>query len=180
MMQKVSLFDGVFSPLLTTEAGKRLGWVCLILMGLLTVITFVSTPFYWYKDVQLANGPTGISPPTIERAEGDVLSKKLPDWHLFGLGAEQQTSIMPITSLQLHLVGVIKAAQDSQSQVIISEANQPGKMYQVGDRLGSGVKIYAITNDGVILQNGERLEKLPLQRSALMFQGMPKKLLPEE
>ena len=88
-----------------------------------------------------------------------------------------QSAILPVTSLQIRLIGVIKSTPDTFSRVIISESNQPGKIYSVGDSLpSSGVKIYAITAEGVILDNSGRLEKLPLQRTPLMFQGMPKSL----
>jgi len=180
MTQQATFFEDIFSPLLANEWGRRVGWAMMIVMGLLSLFTLVSMPFYWYSDVQLTHARPSVLTSQSTFDQVAILSKKIPDRHLFGMGAGQQTSTMPITSLQLRLVGVIKATPESESRVIISESNQPGKAYQVGDELSSGVKVYAITPDGVILRNGERLEKLPLQRSALIFQGMPKKLLPEE
>lgn len=178
MVLSTILFEELVAPLLITEWGKRLGLVILLAMGLLTLIALVSIPYHWYKDITLTQTQAmGLTNHNLSDQLA-VLSKRIPEWHLFGIGPQsQQTDTIPITSLQLKLVGVIKAIPEKMSRVIISESNQPGKVYRVGDRLTSGVKIYSITNDGVILQNGLRLEKLPLQRPNLIFQGMPKQLL---
>ena len=98
---------------------------------------------------------------------------------MFGNAAKTDTSILPITSLQLRLIGIVHAVPENKSSVMISEANQIGKVYLVGDTLPVGVKVDAITEDGVILENAGRLEKLPLQRMPISFQRMPDKLLRE-
>jgi type II secretory pathway component PulC len=172
------LFEELFAPLLTTEWGKRVGWAMLVIMGLLAFLTLISTPYYWYSDLKLARTHVTSSSDYSTSEQLAMLSKQIPQWHLFGIGPDDaQTDTIPITSLQLKLVGVIKALPENMSRVIISESGQPGKVYQVGDKITAGVKIYLIMEDGVILQNGARQEKLPLQRSTLIFQGMPKQLL---
>ncbi|EKD54036.1 MAG: hypothetical protein ACD_60C00128G0012 [uncultured bacterium] len=171
------MLDELLSPLFTMHGSRRLGLSLLGIMLLVLIITFSMTLVSWWSDARL----TKVS---VKQNKNDLQSDQkltslvaqIPEWHLYGV-AEQ---VVPITSLQIRLVGVIKASSDSLSRVIISELNQPGKLYQVGDILpSSGVKIYAITQDGVILENGGRLEKLPLQRTPLQFQGMPKSLLGE-
>jgi hypothetical protein len=55
------------------------------------------------------------------------------------------------------------------SKAYISISGQPGKIYQIGDNLPYGVKVYDITPDTVILENDGHLEKLPLPREKLLF-----------
>ncbi|EKD73605.1 MAG: hypothetical protein ACD_45C00253G0003 [uncultured bacterium] len=173
------MMDELLSPLLTTIWGRRAGLCALIGMSFLLFITLLMTVFSWWSDSRLAQL-------AVKQNKNDVglshqlatLIADIPNWHLLGFSAE--ADFLPITSLQIRLVGVIKATPDHLSRVMISELNQPGKLYQVGDTLpSSGVKIYAITQDGVILENSGRLEKLSLQRTPLQFQGMPKSLLGE-
>ena len=150
----------------------------MICMGLLLLWLLFTTLANWRHDFVL------IHPQKIESKNvlvGDELNKlieNIPSDHIFGQSGTG--AHLPVTSLQIRLVGVIKAVPESFSRVIISEGGKPGKVYKVGDRLSSGVIINAITSDGVILDNGGRLEKLPLQRPPLLFQGKPKPLLQEE
>ena len=170
------MVDEVLSPLFTTAWGRRAGLGLFVLMCLLILFTAFQSLMTLYGDVRLV-GSSAKS--TVSSLATDQLAKRIasiPQWHLFGqYGA--QSAILPVTSLQIHLVGVIKATPEKFSRVIISESNQPGKVYQVGDLLSAtGVRIYAISPEGVVLDNSGRLEKLPLQRTPLVFQGMPKSL----
>lgn len=173
------MFDELLSPLLTTVWGRRAGLSLLVIMLILVLVTVIQTVVTWHSDDRLAHSYA--KPKGHFLQENDQLSKliiQLPEWHLFGkYGVVEQSAILPVTSLQIRLVGVIKSTPEKYSRVIISESNQPGKVYSVGDTLpSSGVKIYAITEEGVVLNNSGRLEKLPLQRTPLQFQGMPKSL----
>ncbi len=89
--------------------------------------------------------------------------------HLFGMSA---TGDMPITNLELRVTGIAREA-DAQSENVsrayISIAGGVSKIYQVGDSLPDGVKIYDITSDTVILENSGKLEKLPMPRQKLQF-----------
>ena len=173
------MVDELLSPLLTTEWGRRTGLGVSIGMGILAIILFVHTLFTLYSDIRLAQShtqPSGNSLQTNNQLAS--LITQLPEWHLFGkYGVVEQSAILPVTSLQIRLIGVIKSTPEKFSRVIISEENQPGKIYSTGDTLPStGVRIYAITQEGVVLDNSGRLEKLPLPRPPLIFQGMPKPL----
>ena len=55
------------------------------------------------------------------------------------------------------------------SKAYISIDGQPSKIYQVGESLPSGVKVYDITPNEVVLENDGNLEKLPLPREQLKF-----------
>lgn len=173
------MVDDLLSPLLTTPWGRRAGWGVLIVMSALTLITLIQMAVTWRGDIRLIHST--ISKRDISSQTNNPLASliaHLPEWHLFGkYGVVEQSAILPVTRLQIQLVGVIKSIPEQFSRVIISESNQPGKIYKVGDKLpSSGVKIYAITVEGVVLDNSGRLEKLPLQRTPLLFQKMPKPL----
>lgn len=169
-------------PFLTSPWGRRFCWGTFIALCLLFVMTLVKTPLTWYADSKLGKAEqVKVVDLPIQAVQSADLIQQIPDWHLFG-NAEKpaDTSILPITSLQLRLIGLVQAMPETQSSVIISEAGQPGKVYLLGDVLPMGVKVDAIHEDGVILENAGRLEKLPLQRQSLSFQGMPKPLLRED
>ncbi len=176
------MVEEILSPLFTTEWGRRAGLGVVIIAGFLLFITIIQSLFTWHADFILSRSAT-VSSAANKHNENDVgqLIAHIPDRHLFGRqGIVEKGDVLPITSLQLHLMGVIKAVPETLSRVIISEHGQPGKVYQIGDTLPSGVTIEAITKDGVILENGGRLEKLPLPRLPLNFQGMPKSLISKD
>lgn len=175
------MFNQLIEPLMTTEWGRRAGWSAMIGGSLLLVYLFTSTLSTWYGDLRMTSNQKHVTKNISAVDEVTKLIATLPDQHLFGKqGVIEQNAYLPVTSLQLRLVGVIKTESEKFSRVIISEAGQLAKVYQVGDSLSSGVRINAITQDGVILENSGHLEKLPLQRPKLSFNGMPKSLLPQE
>lgn len=172
--------DEIIAPLLTTEWGRKTGWGAMLALLLFTVVLLYLMVTTWRRDIQLIHKEASPTHFAMASNEDANLVEELPDQHIFGNAGLAQGAILPITSLQLSLVGVIKTEPEKFSRVIISERGKPAKVYQIGDVLTSGVKVYSITREGVVLENGGRLEKLPLQRSPLLFQGMPKPLLQDE
>ena len=142
----------------------------LIALALLVSATMIFIATQWYDDWKLAHQP----PPTTSQPTADAnarLIKQIPDLHLFGQDITA-TGNMPITNLQLRVTGIVReenASKEKVSKAYISISGGPGKIYQVGDSLPDGVRIYEITPDTVILENGGRLEKLPLPREHLEF-----------
>ncbi len=172
------MLEEIIAPLLSTEWGRRSGLAAIAVFSLFLVVTLIEIPFTWHSDYKSTQAPvTKAAQPVADQTI--ALIKQLPDQHLFGESAIK-TANLPITSLQLHLIGVVEANPESASSVIISAAGQPGKVYRTGDNLASDVRIKTITRDGVILENDGHMEKLPLSRPPLTFQGMPKSMLPGE
>lgn len=175
------MFDEIIAPLFTTEWGRRASWGAMICLALALLWGVLATFSTWYSDFRLIHGASREVKSSLATDEMKKLVTQIPDQHIFGqAGVLARGATLPITSLQLRLVGVVKAVPEKFSRVIISEGGKPGKVYQVGDSLSSGVRIYAIAPDGVVLENGGRFEKLPLQRAPLLFQGMPKSLYNNE
>jgi general secretion pathway protein C len=175
------MVEELLSPLFSNPWGRRAGLFVMVLMALLTLATLIDMAFEWRSDIKLTQSVANPNEVKIDHAS--QLQKQIaqiPEWHLFGKYGVAESAMLPVTSLQIRLLGVIKSSPEKLSRVIISESGQPGKIYEVGDTLPStGVKVYSITVDGVVLDNSGRLEKLPLQRMQLQFQGMPKSLLGE-
>jgi general secretion pathway protein C len=172
------MLDEVVAPLLTTEWGRRASFGVMLVAACLVIYTFICAIVIWHSDFVLTHNQN------LKMANENVsddtakLIAQVPQLHIFGnFGTLEKDTFLPITSLQLRLVGVSKAIPEKFSRVIISEKGQPGKVYQIGDSLPSGVIIHELVQDGVILENSGRLEKLPLQRTQLQFHGMPKSLL---
>jgi type II secretory pathway component PulC len=95
----------------------------------------------------------------------------VPNEHLFGKMVSK-TGAMPVTNLQFRVTGIVKVDTEKYeafSKAYISISGQPSKIYQIGDSLPYGVKVYDITSDAVILENEGHLEKLPLPREHPTF-----------
>lgn len=175
------MVEDIIAPLFTTRWGQRCGRGAVLVLSLFLIYLLITTLITWRADFLILHGQQ----PITQTAAKDDMTKwiaSIPQQHIFGApGQMEQQKVLPVTSLQLRLMGVIKADPEKFSRVIISEGGKPGKVYGIGDTLpASGVRINAITPDGVILENGGRLEKLPLARQPLQFQGMPKPLLNDE
>lgn len=166
------MFNTWLMQLSINEWGKRFSVVMLFLMSFWLLVLCVETVSQWHADDLLIQQKT-VAPVSSTTLLSTI--EQIPERHLFGkLGATE--GYLPITSLQLRLVGVILASPEQFSKVIISEQGGPGKMYQLGDSLPCGATVETITDDGVVLGNGGHLEKLPLHRARLQFQGQPTSL----
>lgn len=141
------------------------------LLALLTTIYVAST---WYHDWRLTSHPVTYFPQVSGKKDHSI--EKIPDMHIFGQ-ALIATGDMPITSLQLTVTGIVREQttdDNNLSKAYISISGGQSKIYHVGETLPDGVKIYDITPDTVILENGGRLEKLPLPREKLEFKPQVK------
>lgn len=146
-----------------------------IAMLLLVVVTLMLSIAAWRSDWQLTH--QAITPlAMISINQQAALIEELPDLHVFGQ-PPQAMSDVPISSLELHVTGIVKSAQDkgAASKAYISISNQPSKIFHIGDTISYGVKLYDITDDAVVLENNGKLEKLSLQRRQLEFKPRPAK-----
>jgi hypothetical protein len=140
----------------------------------LVLLTLIVGLWQWYDDWQLAHQKM----PAAATIQDDVVAnmiRTLPKAHLFGENLVDGN--MPITSLQLRVTGIVKATLENSQEVskaYISMSGQPAKIYQAGDNLVNGVKVYEITDNAVILENDGHLEKLPLPREPLVFKARDK------
>jgi type II secretory pathway component PulC len=168
----------VLLPMVATDSGRRLGYSGMVLLTILLCAEIVTSVLQWRDDAMFL---TSVSVTHAIPSHDDLLQRvaAIPRQHLFGQDQTVgPTEGLPITSMAIKLTGVIKVSHGQQlrSRAMLSETDQPSKVYEVGDTLSSGVKLYAIHDNEVIFDNGGQLERLPMQRAPLLFQGMPKPL----
>jgi hypothetical protein len=142
----------------------------LLFSALLILLTGFSMIYAWFGDFSLARqkAPSAHIATGVD-AESQLIAQ-IPAQHLFGSSED----FLPITSLQLHLTGILTSGNKETAKVIISQNGQVGKVFALGDAIASGIKINAINEDGIVLEHGGKLEKLPLARAPLEFQAAPK------
>ncbi len=141
-------------------------------LALTACFLIVYSLWRWHSDWVIAY-KTPMAPPALNATDGTAMMiAAIPDDHLFGKAFSNNGEV-PISDLQLRVTGIVKTMNEdnsTDSKAFISISGQPSKVYQAGDSLPYGVKVYEITPDAVILENGGRLEKLTLPREKLQFQ----------
>lgn len=98
-----------------------------------------------------------------------VRLRTVTDLHLFGIAAKQPVvQEAPIeakkTGLNLTLRGVFAADNPAQAMAIIADARGKEKVYRVNETIFSGVTLYAVYPDRVILERSGNFESLSLPR----------------
>jgi hypothetical protein len=142
-----------------------------VLLGIAILLTLICSIRGWYHDWTLIHQATASTESMPADDDISHLIASLPSTHIFGQNFTKNGAI-PVSSLELRVTGIVKINQDTQNSVskaYLSISGQPSKIYQPGDSLPDGVKVYDITADTVILENDGRLEKLPLPRNKLQF-----------
>lgn len=167
------MWDEILEPIHYLQKNPKIMLGLVLTFLILIAMTFAKTIMQWHQDF---SKPEVITT-SVEVADNTSINliAELPNRHLFGQ-ALAADDFLPVTSLQLHLTGIIRDDNVHKSQAIIAAANEAGKIYAVGDELTSGIKIYAINDDGIVLEHSGHLEKLPLVRNQLTFQDPPKSL----
>jgi len=144
-----------------------------VTLAVMTILMFLFAFYQWYADWMLAHytgKPLSIS----TEDQTTKLVASIPDAHLFGK-AFSGSGDAPISSLQFKVTGIVKVTNETGTEVskaYISVAGQPAKIFEVGDSLPYGVKVYEISGNAVILENDGHLEKLPLAREPLQFKSV--------
>jgi general secretion pathway protein C len=98
-----------------------------------------------------------------------VRLRTISELHLFGIAAKHTSAPqVPIeakeTHLKLTLRGVFAANNPAQAMAIIADARGKEKVYRKGETIFSGVKLYAVYPDRVILERSGNFETLSLPR----------------
>lgn len=142
------------------------------LLGLFLFLTLLIGIRQWHADWSLTHQPAESAHISTKNESAEMIAA-IPGEHIFGQNLSGSDDA-PVTNLQMRVTGIVKVDAEnanSVSKAYISISGQPGKVYQVGDSLPYGVKVYDITADTVILENDGHLEKLPLPREKLEFKA---------
>lgn len=155
-----------------SNLGQRYILALCAALSLLVGVTFTYSAWQWHADWVLAHQEVTAAPTIAASDETADMIAAIPDAHLFGKSFSQ--GHVPITNLQMRVSGIVKVENPENgglSKAYISMSGQPSKIYQIGDSLPYGVKVYDITANEVILENDGHLEKLPLPREQLQFKA---------
>lgn len=155
---------------LRLNLNKRLSFG-FFLASLLTFVLLAAFVFSsWREDWRLSHKlPQPILAKKVENNEMAQLIEGIPHSHLFGQPIKSVGNV-PLTNLQFRLTGIVHS--DNTSKAYIAIGGQPSKIYRTGDIVpNSEAKIFAITDDTVIIQNEGRLEKITLTRQKLQFKN---------
>ncbi len=164
------MFEEIFSPLWSTEWGRRCSIGLLILVSCILIIILINIPLTWYADAHLIKPATSSSLPAVLPINNSAQLVSLPNTHLFG---KAPSSDLPITSLDLRLLGIMRAIPARFSSALISVQGAAAKSYEVGDHLPGGLILAKITTNNVILNNAGEFEKLPLMRQLPKWKKAP-------
>lgn len=148
---------------------RMLMGICITLAALIC-ITFTYSAWQWRNDWILSHHYHTAAPQVPKINDNNDIIASIAGDHIFGKSTSELGQ-MPITNLQMTVTGIVKVSEQSGliSKAYISISGQASKIYQVGDKLPYGVKVYDITSDEVILENDGHFEKLPLPREKLKF-----------
>ena len=107
--------------------------------------------------------------------------RSVADLHLFGVANRkpitQQAPIdAPKTGLKLTLRGVFAASSQEQAMALIADARGKEKVYKKSETIFSGVTLYEIYPDKVILERSGSFETLNLRRDEAGNSGGPRRV----
>lgn len=157
---------------------KTLEWMAVLLAGGLLALTVWGAVTGWMA-VRAEKRVVHHAPLQPAGTRPSVAGEQVAGRHLFGNALASDAAGLPGTRLQLELTGIMNAADAGPSFAIVSSGEgAEGHVYRTGDVLpGTSVRIYAIHQDAVVIENGGRLERLSLNRESLPASRLPKHLL---
>ncbi len=152
----------------------RIAMMALLLSSSVLVMTTIAAINAWQNDAKLTHTPS-LSTTLSDREKLLASAKTIVNSHLFGISKTAVlTDELPITSLPLTLVGVMQSVPANQSSAVIAtDRNDPGKLYRIDDMLPGEARLISITQNGIVLETQGHLERLPLRRPSVSFQGSP-------
>jgi len=107
--------------------------------------------------------PAAVHTPVVQARplDLDVITRA----QLFGAAAPGPGEAIKGTQVPLVLTGVIAGNDAQNGLAIIGQSAQATKVYAVGDMLPGGVRLHAVYEDRVVLDNNGQLESLALPRN---------------
>jgi len=176
-----------FDPLV--RGGQRFPWaswlmrlppaanvlMVLLLANVVAILTWKLIPLPEMPPAPLSMPQAAISVP-----QRNVNYDQISNWHLFGevrldaaaMGDAQTPDVVPDTTLQLTLRGVIASKDLRIAFAIIGDPSGTEETYRVGDQVPGGAQIKEIHADKVILWRNNRHETLRLPEDALPTSDM--------
>lgn len=150
-----------------SQWGKLAAFGIAILFGLLILIKLISGITFFFKgnanSKQTQNTTQAQSEKTID----------LTRYHLFGMYTPKNLdpNQLPKATLDLTLNGVFLAVPEKYSQAVLTAPGENQKVYNVGDDLPEGAKLYQVLNNSVIILYNGQLQQLLLPEPKVKFKN---------
>lgn len=143
-------------------------WITVVLVIL---VAKSASDLTWLVFAPSEQGKTGVRHYRAARTtpQAQVRLRTVSDLHVFGVAARKEVAKeAPIeateTKLKLTLRGVFAAENPAQAMAIIADARGQEKVYRRNETIFSGVTLYAVYPDRVILERSGNFETLSLPR----------------
>jgi general secretion pathway protein C len=144
-------------------------WLSVILVILVAKSASEMTWLLFAPEGASTVSPPRMGPPLAPGPLNQPRLRTVANLHLFGVAPKKtETATAPIdapkTGLKLTLKGVFAASAPEQAMALIADAKGEEKVYKKSETIFSGVKLYEIYPDKVILERSGRFETLNLPR----------------
>jgi general secretion pathway protein C len=161
-------FDGELANQLISRAPR---W----LVGILVVLLAARAAMLLAQLSGLPVSDTGnVAPPAAPPTRNVVDLPSILRANLFGQSAQLATADnAPVTSMSLHLGGVIADQDEKRGFAMIGTSSTDIKFYKVGDMVPGGVQLHAVFVDRVLLDRGGNIESLLMPVRAGSVQALP-------
>ncbi|HAF88101.1 MAG: hypothetical protein CMF38_06160 [Legionellaceae bacterium] len=146
--------------------------IWLTTMGILTIYEFLLLLKPYEVTTNLAQPRPKTKAPSITPSS-PVFTTSL-------FGQYNAPRIIPASSLDIHIVGILYDYEGSYAQVILKTENNQELVYGVGDKLPNGAEIKKINKHNVIILYHQRLEKISIKENPLKFDAPSKPLKQHE
>ena len=169
--------DFLLNSYLNPIWGRRIGYMAICLAALLLFISLIKG-LLWVGDIHSSDKNKQPGNLTLFAANAVQPLPNIALWHLFGLHSvvPKQLNLLPNSNLLLTLNGILTDDNSQQSEALISTANQPIKIYKIGDTLPGGAKVYEILADSVVIEHDGKFEKVLLPVQPIIFSNLPPNL----
>lgn len=140
-------------------------------LGVFFILFTIHQLFITSPETVAEHIPTSAPEPERAMAKKNLPPLDVPSiagMNLFGkleAGKTIDLTLIPSTTLNLKLVGIIGSTKTTMSRALIIVDNAAGKAYHQGDALPDGTMIHTIERDTVLIQRAEQLEKITLYKA---------------
>ncbi len=165
-------YKAITERLFAHPFAKQIAFGVIALCGLWIAVNLITTLITVFSSPMVNNASEPV------QAFNQQTAKELadvPKWHIFGQAPTilHSTETIPLSHLNLKLIGVFLNTDHDQSKALITDASGHTQLYGIGDMMPGGVKVYEIFPDNVVIKRDGELEKLTLPNRELKFNPPP-------
>ncbi|MBA2711379.1 MAG: general secretion pathway protein GspC [Tatlockia sp.] len=154
---------------------KKIAAIVILVMAFFAFIWEILSAFPSTDPIRAINKPLNL----IDNRQSINLNSPLFTTALFGdyLPVNLSDAVIKQSSLDIQVVGIMFAAKESESQVVLRVGGGKENYYVLGDTLPGGAIIKRISSEGVVVLHNGALESLSLPKNELIFDEPAKPLI---